>query len=248
MQGIYLNAEELAALSGLPFLVRELYVFGIRPRMDFSNGLVGVEYPVSWHGFARELRVEAAPGIKEVLPTKSQLRRAAEHLVKKGLITILSEGRQLIFQCVLARVDESVKNKVIIKPTHQPGTELQQSDSLESAINVEAQPVSRDIADTEAVIAKNQKPTHIRESEDSLSHHNAREVFSMHLGWRVDDGFEDLLRARRIDISHLDEMAKGAILDEFVAYWLDQPGVMRSQRAWEHKFCESVERDLRMRA
>lgn len=102
--GIYLSRAELDALYGLPALAQRLYVHALKPTMgrEFEAGGEG-RASLSWHGIARELRVESAPGIKEELPSKSQVRRAAKHLVKQGLITERTVGYTLIFGFPMAK-------------------------------------------------------------------------------------------------------------------------------------------------
>ncbi len=102
MSGFFLSSKEMEALCGAPALVQRLYVFGIRPAMDEETKCSGTSTSISWYGLARELRVESAPGIKEELPGKQQVRRAAQHLVKRGLVDEMSEGPKLIFKCKLA--------------------------------------------------------------------------------------------------------------------------------------------------
>lgn len=119
---ISLNDNELEALAGLPHSVICLYVMAIRPRMDFSTGLVGVRPRISWQALTEWLYIEPHQGIKSGSPGKSAVRRAAEALERAGLIKIGSQGKQLLFKCLLANRGKLTPNKPDTNPTHQPDT------------------------------------------------------------------------------------------------------------------------------
>lgn len=241
MAGIYLSPEELSALEGAPWLVCQLYVFGIRPQMDYGSGLVGRFSKVSWHGLARELRVESAPGIKEVLPSKSQVRRAADHLVKRGMVVIQSNGDRLVFQCLKARLNSSAQIKADTKPTQLPDTD---SDSSEGATGVDFTGCSGsglDKADIEADTVKNVKPTHIRESE-TLSLHNGLEVFPMFAEWEPvnHEWIDSQVMRWGVDVTAVSQADGLMIVEEHVRFWMDRPDRCLSQQGWESKLVESV--------
>lgn len=118
MPDVRLCDEERAALKGLPFFVRCLYVEGIRPFMDYRTGLVGVARRVSWQSLAEELYVEPHQGETDSgTPNKMRVRRAAERLEKAGLVENRSVGKQLIFRCLLAKTDQSAQKKPDTNPT-----------------------------------------------------------------------------------------------------------------------------------
>ncbi|HCA7697402.1 TPA: hypothetical protein MX450_006729, partial [Pseudomonas aeruginosa] len=64
MPSFQINDEEREALRGLPMLAREIYVFALRPFMDFATGVVGERRGISWKSIAEELYVEPHQGIK----------------------------------------------------------------------------------------------------------------------------------------------------------------------------------------
>lgn len=64
MRSFQINDEEREALRGLPMLAREIYVFALRPFMDFATGIVGERRGISWKSIAEELYVEPHQGIK----------------------------------------------------------------------------------------------------------------------------------------------------------------------------------------
>ncbi len=117
MIGIFLTAEEMEVLIGLPSMAQRLYVFGIRPVMDLETGLSGASSRISWDGLAHRLSFPGQPGIKEEHVSKEQARRAAKHLVKNELITEHSKGKRLVFRCELAKLGRRSKNNQEIKPT-----------------------------------------------------------------------------------------------------------------------------------
>ncbi len=242
--GIYLSLEEMDALSGAPLLVRDLYVFGIRPYMSFKTGLCGKSSRISWDGLARTVRVEPAPGIKEVLPTKSQMRRAGAHLVKLGLITMESEGLQLIMRCNLARLDSSASDKVIIKPTRETDTKPAGVDNS-TTLAVSGAGGDLDESLTRLGDSLNQaKPPHLRVSEidqkNSLSAPQDRK-FQMTWHWSPFDGdrFAEACALAGVCWDALGTEQKELIRVEFVRYWMAE-GVEASQGQWEHRFINSI--------
>ena len=121
--GIYILREERELLHGAPWLVRLLYE-ALRWRMDFSRFTVGGRYPeVSWAALAEDLEVWAHPGlINAGKPGKSQLRRAGDWLVRRGLVVMRSNPRQwqLIFFLPVAKRGFFERNKPDKNPTGQP--------------------------------------------------------------------------------------------------------------------------------
>lgn len=115
---VRLNDREMEALQGLPWFARCLYVFGIRPYMDYRTGLVGAVRGISWQSLAEALYVEPHQGETDSgTPDKSRVRRAAARLEKAGLIENRSQGMRLIFLCLAADTDQSARNKPDTNPT-----------------------------------------------------------------------------------------------------------------------------------
>ncbi|MGG2690928.1 hypothetical protein ACQYZC_23675, partial [Pseudomonas aeruginosa] len=73
MPSFQINDEEREALRGLPMLAREIYVFALRPFMDFATGIVGERRGISWKSIAEELYVEPHQGIKGGEPSEKEL-------------------------------------------------------------------------------------------------------------------------------------------------------------------------------
>ena len=123
MDGIYLCKKELEAMNGIPNLQSILYIKGLRPYMDFKTGIVGQVRGISWQSLREALYVEPAAGIVgSGSPSRQQVRTAANGLMRVGLITSMSIGKQLIFKCVLAETDITKKNKVNTKSTREVNT------------------------------------------------------------------------------------------------------------------------------
>lgn len=246
MPGIYLSEEEMEALIGAPSLAQRLYMIGIRPTMDYETGQSGLRSKISWHGLARELRVESAPGIKEELPSKSQLRRALQHLVKRGLIVEMSEGLRLILSCPLARLSSHVQKKADTKPTHLEGTESETSKIAGRHTGQGIAANVKDKADTQPDIFEIDKPTHIRVSEISTPPVGAREEeFTMHIGWKPSANFADRLRLTGIDHETIPADQRKLLVGEFVSYWLGQSGRAHRQSQWDHKLIQHITGALR---
>ncbi|PWY54320.1 hypothetical protein DGG96_17420 [Legionella qingyii] len=111
-----INHQELDALSGLPHIQRLAYLMGIRPYMDGKTGLVGIKRRISHQSISEQLYVEPHQGIKSQNFSRDQVRRALYGLVRAGVITIQSEGMQLILKCELATMHYSVQKKAAINP------------------------------------------------------------------------------------------------------------------------------------
>ena len=107
MSRLYLNENEQARLSGLTHLQRCLYVFGIKPHMDFKTGLVGTKKRrISYQSLKEAVYVDPKPGIKNTgAPSREQLRRAVKGLERAGLIQLKSFNRHLIIYCTFADTD-----------------------------------------------------------------------------------------------------------------------------------------------
>lgn len=123
MTAFQINEDEREALRGLPMLAREIYVFGLRPFMDYASGVVGVKRGVSWKSIAEELYVEPHQGIKGGEPTEKELRRALTWLQKAGLLSPNQAERRLVFELQLATRDQSARNKVGSKWADEAGRE-----------------------------------------------------------------------------------------------------------------------------
>lgn len=124
MPSFQINDDEREALRGLPMLAREIYVFGLRPFMDFGSGVVGVKRGVSWKSIAEELYVEPHQGIKGGEPTEKELRRALAWLQRSGLVGPNQAERRLVFELLLATRDQSARKKVGSKWADEAGREV----------------------------------------------------------------------------------------------------------------------------
>lgn len=122
------NSNELEALYGLSHIQQLVYLRGIRPYMDVKTGLVGIKRGISHQSIAEELYIETIPGSKGATSSRMQIRRAIAALERAGIITIESQGFQLIVKCNLATRDFYVKNKADIRPTQEANTSKNQKD------------------------------------------------------------------------------------------------------------------------
>lgn len=123
-----LNSEELAALEGMPFFVRCVYLFAIRMHMDYGTGMVGVRRRISWQSMAEALYVEPHQGVTDSgTPAKARIRRAVDWLLRAGVIEARGDGKHLIFYCPHATTDSSEQEKPGTNPARtrhsQGGTE-----------------------------------------------------------------------------------------------------------------------------
>lgn len=163
MTSIRLSPAELSALVGLPFVAVVLYVLGIRPRMDYRTGTVGVSPRVSWQALSEDVRVYGQPGIASETLSRFSLRRAALHLVRAGLLAIHSDSnaRELVFECLAADVDSSVPNKAARKP-HETRTTRSRRVTEEEMAEGQGEPARH----------PSEKPHSIRVPVSSNHHHH----------------------------------------------------------------------------
>lgn len=140
------NSNELEALYGLSHIQQLVYLRGIRPYMDVKTGLVGIKRGISHQSIAEELYVETIPGSKGATISRMQIRRALGALERSGIITIDSQGFQLIVKCNLATQDFYVKNKADIRPTQEANTSKNQKGLVTTGFQKPA-PQEADIGD-----------------------------------------------------------------------------------------------------
>lgn len=114
------NEDELETLWGLPWLPQLIYMRVIRPNMDYVTGVVGIRTSrtkrISYQTIREQVEVHEKQGRNgSDQPSMSALRHAVNTLINVGLITRVSgHGDRyacLVFRCLLADVDLSVRNK-----------------------------------------------------------------------------------------------------------------------------------------
>lgn len=121
MDFLFINAKELSALMGLPYIQQVAYLRGIRPYMDRKSFIVGgVKRRISYQSLSEALYIEPHQGITNSgSPSRQQLRRVVKSLEKAGLIEIQSADMHLILKCLLANSENSDQNKPDTNPTQQ---------------------------------------------------------------------------------------------------------------------------------
>lgn len=121
--GYFITAGEAALLFGLPWLSQVLYL-QLRQRMNFNTGWVGVEPLISWRALAEGCYVEPHPGMPSSgTPSEQQVRRAAVHLAKAGLIRMRSDALQWHLRIFLPLSHRGVFLSPI-RPTGKPTGQL----------------------------------------------------------------------------------------------------------------------------
>ncbi len=129
--------QERAALRGRSLLQIGIYVMAIRPYMDYATGFVGIKRGISQQSIAEELYEEPGPGITGGSPSKGQIKRGINALIKAGLITRHSRYKKMILRCELAETDLTeansfVQEKASLKPTPLDDLSKRQNEHLES--------------------------------------------------------------------------------------------------------------------
>lgn len=150
MPSVKLCEDELTALYGLPHLAIVLYMLGLRPRMNYTTGTVGVRPLISWQALREAVFVEPHPGVKHEYASAKAVQRAAGWLEKAGLIRMRSRNRQLIFFLALAETDKSVQKKAGKGPGDQPGRGPTGRNPHESRVSGDSADVSREIKNQKA--------------------------------------------------------------------------------------------------
>jgi hypothetical protein len=117
MDFLFVNTQELSALTGLPYIQQVTYLLGIRPYMDRKTFIVGIKRRISYQSLSEALYIEPHPGIQSGSPSRQQLRRVIKGLERSGLIHIQSTDKHLVLKCRLANTDNSVQNNPDTKPT-----------------------------------------------------------------------------------------------------------------------------------
>jgi hypothetical protein len=121
--GVVLYREELEALVGLPWFVQCVYVFALKPRMNFETFRLGDTPRISWHALTEWLYVEPHDGPGHQGSVSSwQVMRAVQHLVRAGLVRIHSSEahRILVFSFPMARRISLARRRPATDPHMRP--------------------------------------------------------------------------------------------------------------------------------
>jgi len=136
------NADELASLVGLPHVTQLVYMQGVRPNMDFRNGISGIKTDrtkaISYQMLSEVTFVEPGTGrVNSGSPSKKQLRVSINQLVDAGVVRSLSTSgtgnNQLILKCLLADTDESALNNQGTDRAQLEGTEQGTAKTVDKA-------------------------------------------------------------------------------------------------------------------
>ena len=111
-----INNQEREKLYELPYMQQLLYVMALRPYMDYATGIVGIKRGISYQSLTEELSVAAHQGYQAFKPSRQQIRRAIQGLIRVGLLEQQPAEKKLIFKCLEASRDRSLQNKVGTKP------------------------------------------------------------------------------------------------------------------------------------
>lgn len=230
-------------MRGLPVLAREIYVFGIRPFMDYSTGMVGIKRGISWKSIAEELYVDPHQGIKGGEASEKELRRALVWLQKAGLIGPNQAERRLVFELLLATRDQSARNKVGSKWADEVGSYVEGSQPSNDADSTEEE--GRKAGGSE--LPKVGTPPL---SGNNNTAHNAREAqadpgqrFPMTDDWEPGrESFGAVLHRNGL----ANQVFQADQLLEFRSYWISRPETERTQGQWEHALAQQLKRQYRL--
>jgi hypothetical protein len=139
------NGAEQEALRCCRWMARVLYLMGIRVHMDYATGWVGICRTVSYRGLQEVLDLDGRSTEPDPPPTKRRIQRALEELERAGLIEWqrgASAQVGLVFRCLLADWDESVRNKAVPK-RYPSGTQQAVPSNASSGAGFAAQAVPK---------------------------------------------------------------------------------------------------------
>lgn len=112
------NDAEDEALRRVTWMARLVYLQGIRRRMDYSTGIAGERWVISYQQLSEVLDCTEHTTAPDPKATKRMLQRAFEALERAGLVRwIRAEGprRGIVFHCLLADRDQSVQKQAVPK-------------------------------------------------------------------------------------------------------------------------------------
>lgn len=231
-----INDHELAALCGLPHIQQLAYLRGIRPYMDVKTGLVGIKRRISYQSISEQLYVEPHQGIKSQSFSRDQMRRAMSGLERAGVITVQSEGMQLILKCELATRDYSVQNKAAINPPQKAITNPHEKNLVNTGLSG-VEPLKADIAESQkaATPLKDNNYIYLLSQferfwslyPEKKSKHKAQAAFEQ---LNPDPTlFEQLIQALQTQVNHVEAMQ---LRGTWVPPW-KYPANWLIQRCWE---------------
>jgi hypothetical protein len=238
-----INDNELAALCGLPHIQQLAYLRGVRPYMDVKTRLVGVKRRISYQSISEQLYVEPHQGIKSQIFSRDQLRRAMSGLVRAGIITIQSEGMQLILKCELATRDYCVQNKAAINPPHKVVTNQHEKNFVDSGLCAlhhskadieDPQKAAIPLKDNNYIYLLSQFEKFWSLYPEKRSKHKAEAAFE-----QLNPGpalFQQIIQALQTQINHVEAMKLGGI---WVPPW-KYPANWLAQRCWEDELSTDV--------
>jgi hypothetical protein len=113
MASYLITQEELDLLYEKPWSAQMTYFRGLRPRMDYATGVVGLKCGISRQMIKEELTVPSIQGRRldaHHQPSTKEIRYALEVLEECGLIERIEAGKKLVFRMPYAAVGNSVQN------------------------------------------------------------------------------------------------------------------------------------------
>ncbi|WP_057375068.1 DnaT-like ssDNA-binding domain-containing protein [Pseudomonas aeruginosa] len=240
MPSFQINDEEREALRGLPMLAREIYVFALRPFMDFVTGIVGERRGISWKSIAEELYVEPHQGIKGGDPSEKELRRALVWLQKVGLVGPNLAERRLIFELPKASRDQSVRKKVGTKWADEVGSYAGGSEPSNYAAFMEEE--GRYLGGGESEKVGTPPVSDIPPTTPPREAPQPGQRFPMHDTWLPSArGWPATLTRNGMKNYQL----RDEDLLEFRSYWINRPEKYQSQGQWEHELAQKIRRNQR---
>lgn len=173
MPAYRINEAEQDTLETLPALAERLY-HRIRRTMHYGTGTCGITALISWDGFAQRLSTPGRPGIAAETVSRDQVRRAAKHLERAGLIQIRSDkkARRLIIDCLKA--DHDQQQKPPENPPHNPPytdqAQGQQPRGLQAVKRSEAAPKAARVCEKAATSNEQNPPDNPTDGEYLQAH------------------------------------------------------------------------------
>jgi hypothetical protein len=134
------NKEELSALYGHDEFLFKLYFAGIRQYMDYKTGMVGIKRKISRQSLVETMYIEPRQGVyrsKQRSPSKKQIIRGIEALIRIGVLVKVTAKRRLVFYLPLASKDKSVQNQLGLNWADEKGIDLGTENKPKNPIKID---------------------------------------------------------------------------------------------------------------
>ncbi|MGO4577895.1 hypothetical protein AB4Z48_17765 [Cupriavidus sp. 2TAF22] len=163
---IKLTIAELQALAGAGADAVNVYVMGIRPRMDYRTGVVGRTVAISYQAIKEWTERLARPGVRFFAYSRDQIRRLVDQLVNLGLVRKEGGHRELVLRCLLADTDNCAQKKAAKGSPYPAGASQASQDKGKQAVGKTARTAKAAPHPESGLKASSPTPSRLRRERD----------------------------------------------------------------------------------